>query len=79
MTFDFAAVHDILRCPKSRSALVAEDDSLVSTDPACRLRYKIIDGIPILLADEATELPLAEWSHLMQRHGRCPLTGEALQ
>ena len=61
MPFDYHAVKDLLRCPKSHSPLVHVDNSLVCDNPECRLRFAIRDGIPILLLDEATELSEAEW------------------
>ncbi|MCC6579171.1 MAG: Trm112 family protein [Phycisphaeraceae bacterium] len=42
----------ILVCPVTRSALKQEGDWLVGTVGG--LRYPIRDGIPVLLADEAT-------------------------
>lgn len=45
---------EILACPKCKGDLVlAEDESELRCD-GCRLRYRIEDGIPILLIDEAT-------------------------
>ena len=43
----------ILVCPLSHSTLVQDDDTLVSTDPKTRRRYKIIDGIPKMMIEEA--------------------------
>jgi uncharacterized protein YbaR (Trm112 family) len=47
---------EILVCPKCKGELEyrERDQSLVC--PACRLRYPIRDGIPIMLIDEATPL-----------------------
>jgi len=45
---------EILACPKCKGPLVAEPESLRCD--ACRLRYRIDDGIPVLLIDEATPL-----------------------
>ncbi len=47
---------EILACPQCRSPLRLEDDgsALACTDDACRLVYRIDDGIPVLLVDEAT-------------------------
>lgn len=67
MTFQFAAVRDLLRCPKSRSPLVQDGDSLVCSDPECRLRFGIRDDIPGMLIDDATELTGEEWRGVMQR------------
>ncbi|GIG39648.1 Trm112 family protein [Cellulomonas phragmiteti] len=48
----------LLRCPVSGAELVdgvAADGSpvLVSTDPERPLQYPVVDGIPVLLVDEA--------------------------
>jgi len=76
MTFDFEPLEDILVCPKSESKLVLDGHSLVSVDSQCRFKYKIRDGIPNMIVEDATELDLEEWSQVMQRHGRDPITGE---
>lgn len=78
MSFDFDSVKDILVCPKSHAELVQEGDSLVSTDPQTRLRYKVVDDIPILIVEDAVELNPEEWSAVMRRHQRDPQTGRAL-
>lgn len=52
---------EILRCPVSRQPLKQVGDWLVSVDPETRLRYPIRDGIPVMLVEEAEELPLEEW------------------
>lgn len=46
----------VLVCPKCKGELEyrAEESSLDC--PACRLRYPVRDGIPIMLIDEATPL-----------------------
>jgi len=47
---------DILRCPldPSRTRLILDSDRLLCQ--RCGLRYKIKDGFPVLIAEEA-ELP----------------------
>jgi hypothetical protein len=42
---------EILVCPKCKGALVAEPQALRCD--ACRLRYRVDDGIPVMLIDEA--------------------------
>ncbi len=69
MVFDFSAVEDLLRCPKSGAPLVQDGDSLVSTDPNCRLRYAVRDGIPVMLVDDATELTMEQWRDVLRRSG----------
>jgi uncharacterized protein YbaR (Trm112 family) len=76
MTFDFPSLENILICPETRTALVQDGQRLVSVDPNRRLSYPIVDEIPMMLIDEATELPEEEWRQAMQNNGRDPGTGE---
>jgi uncharacterized protein YbaR (Trm112 family) len=50
-------LREILRCPNCRSELVdAQGEGgpeLHCTNAACGLQYRIDDGIPVLLVDEA--------------------------
>jgi uncharacterized protein YbaR (Trm112 family) len=53
-------LRDILRCPRCRSELVDGTGpdggvELVCTSPECALAYRVDDGIPVLLVDEARE------------------------
>ena len=68
MPFDFAAVSDILACPECHGSLFAVDDALIC---ACsddrKLKFPVVDGIPRLLVDEATELTQEQWDALRQR------------
>jgi len=45
---------EILACPKCRGELRLTADETELRCEACRLRFRIDDGIPILLVDEAT-------------------------
>ncbi|MCA9069538.1 MAG: hypothetical protein KDA84_11470 [Planctomycetaceae bacterium] len=72
--FDYEAVKDILRCPNSLSPVVHEGDSLVCIDPECRLQYAIMDGIPNMLVDDATALPVDSWQEMMSRHDLTPFS-----
>lgn len=76
MSFDPQHLQDIIACPKTKAKLVCDGDFLVSVDPATRLRYPIQDGIPVMLVDEATEVPQEEWAEIMKRHNRNSETGE---
>ena len=62
----------ILVCPETKAPLVLDGESLVSTDPATRRRYRIDDGIPIMLIDESEVLTEQEWQAIMQKHGAQP-------
>ncbi len=51
-------LREILRCPSCRSELVDGTGpdggpELVCTSPECALAYRVDDGIPVLLVDEA--------------------------
>ena len=46
----------ILVCPKCKGALEYREAESALICHACRLRYAIRDGIPIMLIDEATAL-----------------------
>jgi uncharacterized protein YbaR (Trm112 family) len=74
--FDFDALKELMRCPKSKSELVLDADALVSVDPECRLAYQIRDGIPSMFPDDAVTLSRDDWGAVMARHGRDPRSGE---
>jgi LSD1 subclass zinc finger protein len=46
----------ILVCPQCRGDLVYDRAASHLTCPACRLRYKIVDDIPVMLIDQAEKL-----------------------
>ena len=53
-------LRDILRCPRCRSELVDAAGpeggvELVCTSADCGLAYRVDDGIPVLLVDEARQ------------------------
>jgi uncharacterized protein YbaR (Trm112 family) len=47
---------EILVCPKCRGPLEYREAEPALVCHACRLRYPVRDGIPIMLIDEATPL-----------------------
>lgn len=47
----------ILVCPRCRGPLRHDEEPPALVCEACRLRYPIRDGIPILLIDEAESVP----------------------
>lgn len=63
------ALLDILVCPVSKATLREIDGALVSTDPATRMRYRIDGTVPVMLVEEAEQLPEAEWKAVMSRGG----------
>ena len=55
-------LREILRCPQCRSELADGTGpeggaELVCTDASCGLAYRVDDGVPVLLVDEARRPP----------------------
>ncbi len=46
----------ILVCPACKGDLVYDSAAQTLTCNACRLRYKVVDGIPVMLVDEAEKI-----------------------
>jgi len=68
LAFDPAILLPKLRCPVSHQPLkLVAEECLVSTDAETRLRYPIVDGIPVLLEEEATALSESDWQSLIDR------------
>lgn len=44
---------DLLACPKCKGELTYRSEEQVLECPACRLRYRIEEDIPVMLIDEA--------------------------
>lgn len=61
---------DILACPKCKRPVVPAEGRLVCNNQECRLSYEIRDDIPIMLIDEAKELPSDEWEKVMATQPR---------
>lgn len=78
MSFNPENLQDIIACPKTKAKLICDGDFLVSVDADTRLKYPVKDGIPVMLVDEATEVPQEEWAEIMKRHDRNPETGESV-
>ncbi len=56
----------ILVCPADRGPLLLVDDELLY-NPRLRRAYRIEDGIPVLLIDEARDVGDEEHARLIQR------------
>ena len=61
---------EILVCPLSKAPLVLDGETLVSTDKETRRRYRIDEGIPNMLLEEAEELSAEEWAGIMKKHNK---------
>lgn len=61
------ALLDILVCPADRGPLLLVDGVLYN--PRLRKAYRIEEGIPVLLVDEAVDVDTAEHERLTARAG----------
>ncbi len=61
---------EILRCPESLGELiyVTDGDEEFLLCPQSKLRYRIEDGIPVMLVDEAEKLDDATCAALVAKH-----------
>ncbi len=59
------ALTDVLVCPKCKQALLDFSDEGFLLCPASRLRYRIDEGVPVLLVEEATEVAPGEVDRLV--------------
>ena len=66
MTLD-ARLLEILACPRDKGPLLyfADEESLYN--PRLRLRYRVDDGIPVMLVDEAASIDGTEHERLMAK------------
>ncbi len=67
MTVFDDALLDILVCPADRGPLLLVDGVLYN--PRLRKAYRIEEGIPVLLVDEAVDVDTAEHERLTARAG----------
>jgi uncharacterized protein len=66
---------DVLVCPKSKQPLVYfESDSFLFC-PASGLKYRIDNGVPVLLVEEATKIEPKEAAALVKRAKDLGLSG----
>lgn len=47
---------EILACPRCKGEIILEQDASGLVCPACRLKYPIREGIPVMLIDEAEKI-----------------------
>jgi uncharacterized protein YbaR (Trm112 family) len=58
---------DVLVCPKSKQPLLYFEADAYLYCPASRLKYRIDQGVPVLLVDEATAVSEAESAQLVKK------------
>lgn len=56
----------ILACTECKGPLVYYSDREFLLCPACRLRYGVADGIPMMRPDDAVAVPETEVDHLLE-------------
>ena len=66
---------DILVCPRSKQPLLYFDADGFLFSPTSRLKYRIDQGVPVLLVDEAVELSQAEADQLVKKAKDLGLSG----
>ena len=66
---------EILACPKDKGPLLYFADEECLYNPRLRMRYRITEGIPVMLIDEADVLDETEASRL---EGKAAAEGVAL-
>ena len=47
---------EVLACPKCHGRLEPSPERASLDCPACKLAYPVVDGIPVMLVEEASEL-----------------------
>lgn len=55
------------RCPACRARLTLDRSAIVCTNADCRRCYQVIDGIPVMLIDQATVMDEAAWKAVVAR------------
>lgn len=59
-----AKLLEILACPKDKGPLLYFADEEVLYNPRLKLKYRVTDGIPVMLVDEAEQADRAEAERL---------------
>jgi uncharacterized protein len=63
MTLD-ALLLDVLACPVDKGPLLWFADEEILYNPRLRKSYQVVDGVPVLLVDEAADVGEAEHARL---------------
>lgn len=57
-----AIIEDLLRCPICKARLQRSDERLLCTDSHCKTHFPIIDGIPILINENASIFSIHDYT-----------------
>jgi uncharacterized protein YbaR (Trm112 family) len=66
---------DVLVCPKSKEPLLYFEHESFLLCPVSRLKYRIDNGVPVLLVDEAVEVAPADLDRLLKQAKDLGLSG----
>ena len=66
MTIDRALL-DILACPEDKGSLFYIESENILFNPRLKRSYKVVDGIPVMLIEESTQVTEAEHARLESR------------
>ena len=58
---------DVLACPVDKGPLLWFEDEDVLYNPRLKKSYAVVDGVPVLLVDEAVDVGDAEHERLMAK------------
>jgi uncharacterized protein len=58
---------DVLACPEDKGPLLWFEDEDVLYNPRLHRSYKVVDGVPVLLLDDAVAVGDAEHERLMAK------------
>ena len=58
---------DVLACPEDKGPLLWFEDEDVLYNPRLRKSYAVVDGVPVLLTDEAVAVGESEHERLMTK------------
>jgi uncharacterized protein len=59
-----ALLLDVLACPVDKGPLLWFDDEEILYNPRLHKSYQVVDGVPVLLVEEATDVDDAEHARL---------------
>lgn len=69
-----ARLIEILACPQDKGPLYYFEDDQVLYNPRLKFRYEIKDGIPVMLAEEATKLNTKDHDALIAKAEKAGLS-----
>ena len=68
MTQSPESLNNLWRCPLCHGKLQRFSDALLCSESSCRLSYPVVDSIPVMLIDQASELSSDDWQTALGSH-----------